>query len=118
MLLRSGIIFIRKVVIIIATTTITFRIDEELKGELQTLVGKLGLDITTYFTMAAKQAVMEQGLPFQSKVKSNYDIRDYILAMQNTKYNKNGKAILSKGDEWEDETEWDEMFEQIKKENK
>ena len=48
-----------------ANTNITIRIDEELKGELQKLMSNLGMDLTTFFTLAAKQAVREQALPFQ-----------------------------------------------------
>lgn len=44
-----------------------------------------------------------------------YGLRAYKLAMQNTTYNKDGKAVISSDDEWLDETEWDDMFEQIKK---
>lgn len=33
-----------------------------------------------------------------------------------TKYNKEGRATISKGDEWAKETEWDDMFEQMKRE--
>ena len=29
---------------------------------------------------------------------------------------KKGKAVISSDDEWKDETEWDDMFEQMKKE--
>ncbi|MGN0395112.1 MAG: type II toxin-antitoxin system RelB/DinJ family antitoxin [Coprococcus sp.] len=47
-----------------ANTNITMRIDENLKSQLQELLGDLGLDMTTFFTMAAKQAVREQGIPF------------------------------------------------------
>lgn len=43
---------------------ITIRIDETLKKELQQLVSELGMDVTTFFTMAAKQAVRMQALPF------------------------------------------------------
>lgn len=43
---------------------ITIRIDDEVKVQLQNLVAELGLDITTYFTMAAKQAIREQRIPF------------------------------------------------------
>ena len=32
------------------------------------------------------------------------------------KYNNDGKAVVEKDDEWRDETEWDDMFEQMKKE--
>lgn len=44
---------------------ITIRIDDETKVQLQELVAKLGLDVTTYFTMAAKQAIREQRIPFE-----------------------------------------------------
>lgn len=47
-----------------ANTNITMRIDENLKIQLQELLSDLGLDMTTFFTMAAKQAVREQGIPF------------------------------------------------------
>ena len=48
-----------------ATTSITMRIDENLKAQLQELMSDLGLDLTTFFTIAAKQAVREQGIPFE-----------------------------------------------------
>lgn len=38
------------------TTNLTMRIDETLKAQLQELVSNLGMDMTTFFTMAAKQA--------------------------------------------------------------
>lgn len=98
-----------------ANTNITMRIDETLKTQLQELMSNLGLDMTTFFTMAAKQAVREQALPFQPNLnKGNYSMNAYKLAMQNTKYNESGKALIEADDEWKDETEWDDMFEQMK----
>ncbi len=47
-----------------ATTSVTMRIDEDLKTQLQELMGNLGLDMTAFFTMAAKQAIRDQALPF------------------------------------------------------
>ena len=47
-----------------ATTNITMRMDEELKSQLQELVSNLGMDMTTFFTVTAKQAVREQRIPF------------------------------------------------------
>lgn len=49
---------------IMANTNITMRIDETLKAQLQELMSDLGLDLTTFFTMAARQAIREQGLTF------------------------------------------------------
>lgn len=36
-----------------ANTNVTMRIDETLKSQLQELMSNLGLDMTTFFTMAA-----------------------------------------------------------------
>ena len=96
---------------------ITMRIDETLKTQLQELMSNLGLDMTTFFTMAAKQAVREQALPFHPDMNAGiYGLKAYQLAMQNTNYNKEGKATVSSDDEWLEETGWDDMFEQMKKE--
>ena len=104
---------IKKGVIYMANTNVTMRIDETLKAQLQELMSSLGLDMTTFFTMAAKQAVREQALPFKPGI---YGLQAYKLAMQNTNYNKEGKAVISSADEWNDESEWNDMFEQMKKE--
>ncbi len=100
-----------------ANTNVTMRIDETLKTQLQELMSSLGLDMTTFFTMAAKQAVREQALPFKPNMNTGiYGLQAYKLAMQNTNYDKDGKAVVSSDDEWNDEKEWDDMFEQMKKE--
>ena len=100
-----------------ANTNITIRIDEELKSQLQELLSNLGMDLTTFFILAAKQAIREQALPFQPRMFNNhYDKKAYQLAMKNTKYNAEGKAVIELDDEWRDETEWDAMFEQMSKE--
>ena len=85
-------------------------IDEILKSQLQELMSNLGLDMTTFFTMAAKQAVREQALPFHPDMNSGiYGMQAYKLAMKNTNYNSEGKATVSSADEWNDETEWDDI---------
>lgn len=100
-----------------ANTNVTMRIDENLKTQLQELMSNLGMDMTTFFTMAAKQAIREQALPFQPKmITHTYDKKAYILAMKNTKYNSDGKVVISQDDEWAKETEWDDLFDQMKKE--
>ena len=102
---------------VMANTNVTMRIDEELKSQLQELMSNLGMDMTTFFILAAKQAVREQALPFQPRlINETYNKKAYQLAMNNTKYNSEGKAVIPKEDEWVDETEWDDMFEQMKKE--
>ena len=51
-----------------ATANVTMRMDEELKSQLQELVSNLGMDMTTFFTIAAKQAVSEQRIPFSGSM--------------------------------------------------
>lgn len=46
-----------------------------------------------------------------------FSSEDYKFAMQNTKYNDDGRAVVAKDDEWLEETEWDELFEALKSEN-
>lgn len=100
-----------------ASTNVTMRMDEVLKSQLQELVSNLGMDLTTFFIMAAKQAVREQALPFRPDMKSGvYGTKAYRLAMQNTKYNDEGKAVISADDDWAAESEWEDMFQQMKKE--
>ena len=57
-----------------ANTNVTMRIDENLKAQLQELMSNLGLDMTTFFTMAAKQAVREQALPFKPDMNETPNI--------------------------------------------
>lgn len=100
-----------------ANTNITIRIDEKLKSDLQELVTKLGMDMTTFFVMTAKQAIRDQALPFQPSLNTGiYSEKVYEFAKNNTKYNNEGRAVISKDDEWLDETEWDDLYEQMKKE--
>lgn len=100
-----------------ANTNVTMRIDEDLKSQLQELMSNLGMDMTTFFTLAAKQAVREQALPFRPRMmEEGYDRKAYLLARSNTKYNSDGRAVISKDDEWAEETEWDDMFHQMKNE--
>lgn len=55
---------------------ITIRIDDDIKKQLQELMTELGLDITTYFTMAAKQAIREQRIPFEITKNTNKDTEE------------------------------------------
>ncbi len=47
-----------------------------------------------------------------------YDEKAYDIARKNTPHDKNGRATISKDDEWVKESEWDEMFTQMASENK
>ena len=49
-------------------------------------------------------------------MEKKYYERSYKLALENTKYNSEGKAVITLGDEWSEEKEWDAMFNQIQME--
>ena len=53
-----------------AMANITMRMDENLKAQLQELVSNLGMDMTTFFTISAKQAVREQRIPFDISMRT------------------------------------------------
>ena len=50
--------------------------------------------------------------------EKKYYERSYKLALENTKYNSEGKAVITLDDEWREEKEWDAMFNQIHMEQK
>ncbi|MCD8110005.1 MAG: type II toxin-antitoxin system RelB/DinJ family antitoxin [Clostridiales bacterium] len=80
-----------------ATTNISIRIDTKLKSDLQNLVSNLGLDMTAFFTMAAKQAVREQGIPFKSTMHvPNQDTLDAMAEVEYMmKHPEKGKSYNS-----------------------
>ena len=51
------------------TTTINVRVDEEIKRDVEFLLDKLGMNISTVVNMLFKQTLMDEALPFQPKYK-------------------------------------------------
>lgn len=71
-----------------ATTNATMRMDEDLKKQLQELVSNLGMDMTTFFTISAKQAAREQRIPFDISMNiPNEETRKAIEEVQQMKKN-------------------------------
>lgn len=52
-----------------ATTNLTIRIDSDLKEQLKEITEEMGMDITTFFTVYAKQVVRTREIPFKIAVK-------------------------------------------------
>lgn len=50
------------------------------------------------------------------RIINEYDDKVYKLASENTKYNSEGKAVMTLDDEWREEKEWDAVFNQIQME--
>jgi DNA-damage-inducible protein J len=73
-----------------ASTTVTMRIDEETKKQLQELTAKLGMDVSTYFLMAAKQGIREQALPFRPSLVTGRNLKkgEAFVSMEEIVNNK------------------------------
>ncbi len=80
-----------------ATTNVTMRMDEDLKSQLQELVSNLGMDMTTFFTISAKQAVREQRIPFA--ISMDIPNADTIRAIDDVRHEKNLSRSFSSVDE-------------------
>ena len=79
-----------------ALTSITMRIEEDLKSDLQNLVSSLGMDMTTFFTISAKQAVREQRIPFDISMRTpNEETLAAIDEVRELKKNPNKKTYGS-----------------------
>jgi len=48
-----------------ATTSITIRMDKNLKKQAETLFNEIGINMTTAFTIFTKTAVRQQRIPFE-----------------------------------------------------
>ena len=53
-----------------ATTSVTIRMDENLKKQAEILFEEMGLNMTTAITIFAKAVVREHGIPFEIKANS------------------------------------------------
>lgn len=74
-----------------ANTNITMRIDEAVKAQLHELMNDLGLDMTTFFTMAAKQAIREQRIPFN--ISREIPNEETILAFKEVEEMKKNPSL-------------------------
>lgn len=88
-----------------ATTNITMRMDADIKAQLQELMSDLGMDMTTFFTLAAKQAVREQRIPFE--ISREVPNKETIEAIEEVKRMKQDSSL---GKTY---TDVDEMMEEL-----
>jgi len=54
------------------TTTINVRVDSDIKQDLEILLDKLGMNVSVVVNMLFRQMLMEEGLPFQPRVKHRH----------------------------------------------
>ena len=62
------------------TVNVTFRVDDELKAQADTLFSELGMSLSTAFNIFLRQSVREQQLPF--RVTKNIPNAVTVAAME------------------------------------
>ncbi|MPM78382.1 hypothetical protein SDC9_125393 [bioreactor metagenome] len=55
-----------------ANTSVTFRMDENLKKQFESVLDELGLNLTTGINVFAKAVVRDNGIPFELKADPFY----------------------------------------------
>ena len=54
-------------------TTISLRLDDDLKRDLDQMCSDMGMSLTTFFTIYAKRAVRDRKIPFEITAPSAFD---------------------------------------------
>jgi DNA-damage-inducible protein J len=69
-----------------ATTTMTIRLDKDVKKQAQTIYSELGVDMTTAINVFLRQSIRSKGFPFD--VNLSVPNKVTLEAMKNTQDNK------------------------------
>ena len=61
-----------------ASAIVNVRVEENVKRDIEKLFDSLGMNISTAVNMFFKQCLMEQGLPYQPKLKHRQSLKSYL----------------------------------------
>lgn len=75
-------------------TTISIRIDDKLKKEMEKTCNELGMNITTAFTIFAKKMSREHRIPFEVSVDPFYSERNMKALDNSFKELEQGKVVI------------------------
>lgn len=92
----------RKGVMIMAQAMINFRMDEELKKNMEETCRDLGLSMTTAFTIFAKKMTREKRIPFDVSVDPFYSESNMAYLKKVVEDIEYGKAVLAEHELIED----------------
>lgn len=77
-----------------AQTMVNFRMDEELKKNMEETCKDLGLSMTTAFTIFAKKMTREKRIPFEVSMDSFYSDNNIKYLEKVIRDIESGKAVL------------------------
>lgn len=81
-----------------ATTSVTIRMDEKLKKQVEILFEDMGLNMTTAITMFAKAVVRQNKIPFEITADPFYSESNLEMLEQRIADIESGKSIPKKHD--------------------
>lgn len=82
-------------------TTVSVRMDEELKRSFDEICEELGMSMTTAITMLAKKMTREKRLPFEVSVDPFYESSNMAALNQSIDQMRTGKTITKSLEELE-----------------
>ncbi len=77
-----------------AQTTISIRIDEDLKKEMEETCKALGLNVTTAFTIFARKMSREQRIPFEVSIDPFYCAKNLRAIDESIEQLRKGQVVL------------------------
>jgi DNA-damage-inducible protein J len=67
---------------VLAQTSLTVRIDENIKREAETLFNKIGMNMSVAINIFFRQAVREQAIPFELKPYDDYYTGENLIRLK------------------------------------
>jgi DNA-damage-inducible protein J len=83
--------------------TISIRLDDDLKAELDEMCEEMGLNLTTFFTLYAKKAVRDRKIPFEiTAPKDSFYSETNMKRLQSSlEQLRDGKVVVKSMEELE-----------------
>ena len=84
-------------------TTISLRLDDDMKKELDAMCDEMGMNITTFFMIYAKKALRDRKIPFEITAPSDPFYAEHNLAQirKSDQQIKEGRVVVKTMDELE-----------------
>ena len=84
-------------------TTISLRLDDDMKKELDAMCDEMGMNITTFFMIYAKKALRDRKIPFEITAPADpfYSERNVAQIHNSDQQIKQGRVIVKTMDELE-----------------
>lgn len=74
--MRYGVVYRRKGENM--TSVVSVRLDDDVKAELDVLVSELGMSMSSFFSIYAKQALREKGIPFRVTAEKDWGSPNHL----------------------------------------